>query len=67
VLDTRASGVRSNRNPNRGIASGADHGLDLLLLRLAQAAALILEEPIHACGALLFAADPQLSGDTTHP
>ena len=65
-VDAFASGVRSNGSSNRGIASGAHNGPDVLLLRLAQAAALVLEEPVHARGAVLRAADPQLSGDTAH-
>ena len=61
VVDAFASGARSNRLPSHGKAFSHNHGLDVLLLRLAETAALALEEPVHARGAVLLTSNPQFS------
>jgi hypothetical protein len=57
-VDPLTSSLPSNRSSNRSIAPDRHYGLDILLLGLAQTAALVLEEPLHARVALPPAADP---------
>ena len=67
VVDALASNTRSNRIPSRGKASSNNHGLDVLQLHLAETAALVLEEPVHARSAVLLTSNPQFSRFAAHP
>ena len=43
-----ANSSRGDGSAGRGVESGQVHGMDILLLRLAQTAGLVLEESLHS-------------------